>query len=94
DVDVLYYAVAPEAVKQATTEGLKPLARRMVHLSPTVERALEAGKVRTENPVVLVVDVRRAREMGIKILKASDRVYLAPEIPPQCVRILESQGAN
>lgn len=92
NVDVLYYAVAPEAVPRATAEGLKPLARKMVHLSPTVERALEAGRVRTENPVVLEVDVKKAKELGIKILRASDRVYLAPEVPPPCLKPLESAG--
>ncbi|MEM4188017.1 MAG: RNA 2'-phosphotransferase [Candidatus Hadarchaeum sp.] len=94
DVDFLYYAVAPEALSQAITEGLKPLARKMVHLSPTVDRALEAGKIRAENPVVLVVDVKRAKEMGIKILKASERVYLAREIPPQCIKPLEDKSPN
>ncbi|MGQ9788333.1 MAG: RNA 2'-phosphotransferase [Candidatus Hadarchaeaceae archaeon] len=94
DVDVLYYAVPPDGVLQVTTEGLKPQVRKMVHLSPTVDRALEAGRIRAENPVVLVVDARRAREMGIKILRASDRVYLAREIPPQCIRILDGKNPD
>ncbi|MGC8817276.1 MAG: RNA 2'-phosphotransferase [Candidatus Hadarchaeum sp.] len=89
DVDVLYYAVAPDSVPQVTAAGLKPQVRKMVHLSPRVDWALEAGRIRAENPVVLAVDVRRAKQRGIKILKASDRVYLAPEIPPECIKVLE-----
>jgi len=92
DADVLYYAVAPEVVAQVVAEGLKPTARKMVHLSASVGQALEAGRSRTENPVVLVVDAKLAKQRGIKILKASDRVFLAPEIPPECIKTLERSG--
>ncbi|MFH1821252.1 MAG: RNA 2'-phosphotransferase [Methanobacteriota archaeon] len=91
DLDVLYYAVAPEASAQTLSEGLKPLDRKMVHLSTTVDNALEVGRSHTENPVLLAVDVKRAKEMGVKILRASDRVYLAQSIPPECLKVLKDK---
>jgi len=91
DVDVLYYAVAPEASAQALSEGLKPADRKMVHLSITVDNALEVGKSHTQNPVLLAVDVRLAKEKGVKILRASDRVYLAQSVPPECIKVASEQ---
>jgi len=89
DRDILYCAVSPEASPQIFSEGLKPADRKMVHLSATVDNALEVGRSHLENPTVLVVDVRLAKKMGVKILRASDRVYLAQSIPPECIRPLE-----
>ena len=94
DLDLLYYAAAPEVSAQILSEGLKPVDRKMVHLSATVDNALEVGRSHTENPVVLVVDAKLAKEKGVKILRASDRVYLAQSIPPECIKPLkQEQGA-
>lgn len=89
DVDVLYHGTTPEAAAQILSEGMKPLDRKMVHLSATVKDAIEVGKRRSKNPVVLAVDAKLAREQGVKIFKASERVYLAQSIPPSCVKLLE-----
>lgn len=91
DLDVLYYAVAREASAQILSEGLKPTDRKMVHLSATVDNALEVGRSHTENPVALAVDAKLAKKMGVKILRASDRVYLAPSIPPECLKVFEEK---
>lgn len=89
DVDVLYYAVAPETSAQVLAEGLKPADRKMVHLSATIGNALEVGKSHSQKPVLLAVDVKLAKEKGVKILRASDRVYLAQSIPPECLKVAD-----
>lgn len=89
DVDVLYYAVPPESRDQTIAEGLKPVDRKMVHLSATVANAMEVGKSHTQSPVLLAVDAKLAKEKGVKILRASDRVYLAQSIPPECLKLAD-----
>lgn len=89
EMDVLYHGTTPDAVKTILREGIQPMDRRMVHLSATVEEAIEVGKRRTRSPVVLKIDVQRARELGIKVLKASEKVYLAESIPVACIAGLE-----
>ncbi len=88
DLDTLYYAVAPEAGEQALAEGLKPGDRKMVHLSATADNALEVARAHAPNPVALAVDAKRAKAMGVRILRASDRVYLAQHVPPECLTII------
>lgn len=80
DVDELYYPVTEEEVEIVLEQGLFPIDRNKVHLSGSVEKALEAGKIRTEDPVILRIDAAKAMEDGVKILKAGRDVYIADEI--------------
>jgi len=88
-VDLLYYGTVPEAVEKIISDGLMPGDRNMVHLSATVENATDVGKIRSPNPVVLVIDAKLAREKGIKIQKASDKIFLVKSVPPECIKRLE-----
>ncbi|MEM3402100.1 MAG: RNA 2'-phosphotransferase [Candidatus Hadarchaeales archaeon] len=85
EVDVLYHGTASEMLEKIMKEGLKPMRRLMVHLSRTPAEALKVAKRHSKNPVVLKIDVKKAKELGVKILKASEEVYLAKEIPPTCI---------
>jgi len=80
-VKVLYHGTTLEAAHKIMRDGLKPMRRRWVHLSPTREIAVEVGLRRTENPVVLEIYVEGARRNGLKFFKATDRVYVSREIP-------------
>jgi len=80
DVDELFYPVTEEEVEIVLEQGLFPIDRNKVHLSGSVEKAMEAGKIRTENPVILCIDAAKAMEDGITILKAGRDVYIADEI--------------
>ena len=91
DLDVLYYAAVPAASAQILSEGLKPVDRKMVHLSATIDNALEVGRSHVENPVMFAVDAQLAKKMGVRIFRASDRVYLAQSIPRECIKPLETK---
>jgi len=82
----LYHGTTSEAASKILREGLKPMGRRWVHLSSTIEVAREVGYRRTRNPVILEIDVEKARKDGIKFYKATDRVYLCREIPLKYIR--------
>jgi len=86
-VEVLYHGTTPEAAEKIMRTGLKPMKRRWVHLSPTIDIAIGVALRRTRRPVVIEVDVKRARKEGkIKFYKATEQVYLCSEIPPEYLR--------
>ena len=77
----LYYPTTPEEADIVLETGLKPSDRKLVHLSKTYQDALNAGKVRTESPIILEINAQAAMDSGIVIQQAGRTVYLAPEIP-------------
>ena len=87
-VKILYHGTTPEAAKRILREGIKPMKRRWVHLSPTPEIARRIGLRRTSRPAIIEIDVERARRGGIKFYKATDEVYLCNYIPPKYIRLM------
>lgn len=80
----LFHGTTAEAASEILRTGLKPMKRRWVHLSPTIEIAVEVGLRRGRKPVILEVDAESARrDEGIKFYKATDKVYLCSYVPPK-----------
>ena len=79
--DTLYYPTTEEEFPNLQVGGLKPGDRKMVHLSRTYEAALEAGRVRNPNPVIVEIDAKGARAGGNVIMKAGKTVYLTQVVP-------------
>jgi putative RNA 2'-phosphotransferase len=77
----LFYPTTREEADIILETGLLPSDRKMVHLSKTYGDAMNAGKVRTEDPVILVIDTEAAIQDGYEIQKAGRTVYLTREIP-------------
>jgi len=94
DIDVLYYPVTEEEVEIVLENGIYPTDRKMVHLSGTVEKAIEAGKVRTDNPVILKIDAKSALKDGVKIYKAGKEVYVTDVIDKKYISVLEVPKDN
>lgn len=87
EVDKLYHGTTPQASRKILEEGLRPKGRQKVHLSRSVEDAIEVGKRRADSPKILEVDVKEAREAGIRVERASDKVYVADDIPAEFISI-------
>jgi putative RNA 2'-phosphotransferase len=87
--DALYYPTTSEEVDIVLEVGLKPSDRKKVHLSKTVGDAVNAGRVRTEAPIILEVDAKAAADDGIVIQKAGKTVYLTNDVPPQYLKRIE-----
>jgi len=81
--DRLYYPTTEEEADIILETGLKPSDRKMVHLSKTYADAYNAGRVRTDTPVILEIDAKRAMESGLEIQRAARTVYLIGEVPAQ-----------
>ncbi len=84
--DVLYYGTSEEEAQRLLEIGIKPVNQTFVHLSTTLEKSLEVAMLRTDDPIILEIDAKKAREDGIRIIKANEFIALAKEIPPEYIR--------
>jgi len=80
EIDDFYYPVTEEEIDIILEGGLNPIDRKSVHLSGSIEKAIEAGKVRTEIPLLLHIDGKKAREDGVQIYRAGKDVYITERI--------------
>lgn len=80
DIDEFFYPVTEEEIDIILEGGLHPTDRRKVHLSGSIEKAIEAGKVRTDDPLILRIDGKKAMKDGMKIYHAGKDVYITDEI--------------
>jgi len=80
DLDEFYYPVTDEEADIIIEGGLHPTDRKKVHLSGSIEKAIEAGKVRTQNPLILKIDGKKTKKDGLKIYHAGTDVYITDSI--------------
>uniref|UniRef100_A0A7J2TIM6 Probable RNA 2'-phosphotransferase n=1 Tax=Archaeoglobus fulgidus TaxID=2234 RepID=A0A7J2TIM6_ARCFL len=84
--DVLYYSTSEEEASRLLEVGIRPVNQSFVHLSTTFEKSLEVAILRNERPIIVEIDAKRAREDGIRIIKANDFIALAKEIPAKYIK--------
>ncbi|MEE9505944.1 MAG: RNA 2'-phosphotransferase [Thermoplasmata archaeon] len=89
--EILYFPTTEEECSILLEIGLKPSDRKMVHLSGTLPSAMEAGRVRVNDPVILEVDAEKATDEGVEIGKAGKTVYTTKDIPPDYLRRLSPE---
>ena len=80
ELDKYFYPVTEEEVDMILEGGLHPTDRRKVHLSGSLEKAMEAGKVRTDDPLILKIDGKKVKKDGLKIYHAGTNVYITEGI--------------
>lgn len=92
--DTLYHGTAPENLDAIRTEGLRPMARREVHLSPDRETARAVGRrhVAGGEPVVLVVDAAAMKRDGRRLTRRGPETVTADAVPPAYLSIPDADG--
>ncbi|WP_068503567.1 RNA 2'-phosphotransferase [Paenibacillus kribbensis] len=85
---ILYHGTNTKVLNKIFTEGIKPMGRKYVHLSESLEFAILAGKRRGEL-VILEVDTAKALANQVKFYKANNGVWLADLVPPQYLKKFE-----
>lgn len=83
--EVLYHGTAKRFMVAIKKEGLLPQSRQYVHLAIDKETAIQVGKRRDNNPVLLVVNSRKAYEDGILFYHGNSKVWLANAIPSKYI---------
>jgi len=83
----LYHGTTQNAFRKIKNEGIKKKGRQYVHLSKDIKTAIKVGKRRTKNPLILRIDMDKAKKEEINFYKSGD-VFLADYIPAQCISLL------
>ncbi len=82
---VLYHGTNERALTFIMREGLSPMGRHHVHLSPDPETAGRVG-ARRGRPVVLEVDSGRMSREGHAFYRSGNGVWLVEAVPPRYLR--------
>ncbi len=82
---VLYHGTHPANVPSILKRGLLPMKRREVHLSETIQDAIEVGRRYHPNPAVLAIDAKGMIKAGFEIRKKG-RVYTTDHVPPKFIK--------
>jgi putative RNA 2'-phosphotransferase len=85
--DRLYHGTTGAALARIRAEGLKPMRRQYVHLSPDVATATTVAKRRTPTPAIITVLAGCAHQAGVVFHCSNDLVWLAPEIAPRFLEL-------
>ncbi|MER5895266.1 RNA 2'-phosphotransferase [Streptomyces sp. NPDC001876] len=84
----LYHGTVGRVLDVIRTEGLRPMARHHVHLSPDRETATRVG-ARRGVPVILSVDAGAMHRAGHVFHVSTNGVWLTDSVPPQFLRLGE-----
>jgi len=86
EVKILYHGTQLDKLSSILKEGIKPMRRIKVHLTKSIEEAIENAMRKGKHPVILVIDANLLRNMGHKVFKAGKNVYVTDYVPPQCIK--------
>lgn len=79
--EVLYHGTAEKYLASIQTEGLRPMSRLYVHLSPDAETARKVGS-RHGRPVIFMVLCGEMSRQGIPFYQAANGVWLVEAVKP------------
>ena len=78
--DILYHGTSKKAYfGSIVKEGLKPMTRLHVHLSPDRETAIKVGS-RHGEPYVILIDAKKMSEDGYKFYLSNNGVWLTSDV--------------
>lgn len=83
---ILYHGTPASNLNSILREGIRRMKRVRVHLSPTIEAAVEVGSRRSGVVAVIEVDVECLERMGYRVEKASPVVYTVEYVPRDCIK--------
>ncbi|MFC5752694.1 RNA 2'-phosphotransferase [Actinomadura rugatobispora] len=83
---VLYHGTAGPALSEIRRDGLRPMRRHAVHLSPDRETATRVG-ARRGRPVILTIDAAGMAAAGHEFRVSTNGVWLVDIVPPEFLTI-------
>lgn len=88
--EYLYHGTATRFLDSIMREGLKPMSRQFVHISPDYATAVKVGS-RHGKPVVLKIHARDFKNDGNELYRSSNGVWQTKEVPPEYFTVLFSE---
>jgi len=86
---VLLHGTYVDALAAILREGLRPMKRQYVHLTPSVEMAMRVG-ARRGKALLLAVDADAAHAAGVVFYRANENFWLVDALPAKFVRTHEA----
>ena len=80
--EFLYHGTAERFLDAILKEGLKPMTRQFVHISPDYETAVKVGR-RHGKPVILKIRARDFKNDGNELYRSSNGVWQARYVAPE-----------
>ncbi|WP_438486988.1 RNA 2'-phosphotransferase [Streptomyces sp. S186] len=81
----LFHGTVARSIAAIREEGLRPMSRHAVHLSPDRETATRVG-ARRGKPVVLTVNAGAMHRAGHVFHLSANGVWLTAQVPPEFLR--------
>jgi putative RNA 2'-phosphotransferase len=78
--ETLYHGTGEKSVASIEREGLRPMSRLYVHLSPDTETARSVGS-RHGKPVIYIVLAGEMYRSGYRFYRSANGVWLTKEVP-------------
>ena len=88
--ELLYHGTATRFLDTIMKDGLKPMTRQFVHISPDYETAVKVGS-RHGKPVVLKIRAKNFIDDGNELFRSSNGVWQARYVPPAYFTICYSE---
>lgn len=85
--ELLYHGTATRFLDDILREGLKPMSRQFVHISPDFETAVAVGR-RHGKPVVLAIRAKEFVADGHDLFRSANGVWQALSVPPDYFTLL------
>ncbi len=82
---ILYHGTARRFLPAIKEKGLLPMRRQYVHLSVDTETAIQVGKRRDSEPVILKVNSKKAFENGVKFYIGNEKVWLCDKLSAEFI---------
>ncbi|MBQ9165974.1 MAG: RNA 2'-phosphotransferase [Oscillospiraceae bacterium] len=89
--EFLYHGTATRFLNAILREGLRPMSRQLVHISPDMETAVSVGR-RHGMPVILKFRARDFVRDGHVLMRSANGVWQAEFVPPDYLSVLEFGG--
>lgn len=86
--EFLFHGTATRFLDVILKEGLKPMSRQWVHISPDYDTAVNVGK-RHGKPVVLQIRARDFVADGHNLFRSENGVWQAAAVPPEYLKKYE-----
>jgi putative RNA 2'-phosphotransferase len=91
--DRLYHGTVARFLDAILAEGLRPMGRHHVHLSPDIATARRVGG-RRGAPAILAVRARDLHAAGKPFYRTANQVWLVDAVPPQFLELVEGAGGT
>jgi putative RNA 2'-phosphotransferase len=86
--ELLYHGTVQRALPTILEEGLRPMRRHHVHLSPDIATARRVG-ARRGAPVILEIRASELHDTGTLFYLTANNVWLTKAVPPAYLDVIE-----